>query len=125
MKLNRTAVAKADHPRVSLVAAASGAGHDHWMAGGWAYTMTNRPDSTLYVGVTADLPRRAWAHATGAAEGFAMRYGLDRLVYAARHEDRGEAIRRERTIKRWRRAWTVRLIRSTNPDWAEIHDTLI
>jgi putative endonuclease len=95
------------------------------MAGGWVYIMTNRPDGTLYVGVTADLPRRAWEHRTGAVEGFTKRYGLKRLVYAERHEDIREAVRRERTIKRWRRAWKVRLIRNTNPDWADIYDTLI
>jgi hypothetical protein len=47
------------------------------MAGGWVYIMTNRPDGTLYVGVTADLPRRAWEHRSGAVEGFTKRYGLN------------------------------------------------
>jgi putative endonuclease len=117
--------AKADHPRVSFVAAAIGARHDHWVAGGWVTIMTNRPDSTHYVGVTADLPRRAWEHRAGAIEGFTKRYGLKRLVYAERHEDIREAVRREKTIKRWRCAWKVRLIRSSNPDWADIYDTLI
>ena len=84
------------------------------MAGGWVYIMTSRPNGTLYVGVTADLQRRVWQHRTGAIEGFTKRYGLKRLVYAERHEDIREAIRREKAIKRWRRAWKVRLIRSTN-----------
>ena len=87
--------------------------------------MTNRPNGTLYVGVTADLPRRVWEHRTGATEGFTMRYGLKRLVYAERHEDIREAIRREKAIKRWRRAWKVRLIRRTNPEWDDIYDLLI
>ena len=95
------------------------------MAGGWVYIMTNRPDGMLYLGVTADLRRRAWEHRTGAVEGFTKRYGMKRLVFVERHEDIREAIRREKTIKRWRRAWKVRLIRSTNPDWADIYDTLI
>jgi putative endonuclease len=95
------------------------------MAGGWVYIVTNRPDGTLYVGVTADLARRAWEHRTGAVEGFTKRYDLNRLVYAERHEDIREAVRRERTIKRWRRAWKVRLNRNTNPDWADLYDTLV
>jgi predicted GIY-YIG superfamily endonuclease len=40
------------------------------MKGGWLYIMTNRPNGTLYIGVTADLERRvahtamAWAVAS-------------------------------------------------------------
>ena len=29
------------------------------MQGGWVYIMTNRPNGTLYVGVTGDLARLA------------------------------------------------------------------
>ena len=95
------------------------------MAGGWLYIMTNRPNGTLYVGVTADLQRRVWQHRTGAVEGFTQRYKLERLVYAEHHEEIREAIRREKAIKRWRRAWKVRLIQGSNPEWADITDTLI
>ena len=95
------------------------------MAGGWLYIMTNRPNGTLYVGVTADLQRRVWQHRTGAVEGFTQRYELERLVYAEHHEEIREAIRREKAIKRWRRAWKVRLIQGSNPEWADITDTLI
>lgn len=51
---------------------------------GWVYMMTNRPDGTLYTGVTDDLARRAWEHRSGLVEGFTSRYGLKRLVYAER-----------------------------------------
>ena len=57
------------------------------MRGGWVYIMTNRPNGTLYLGVTSDLARRAWEHRMGLVEGFTKRYGLKRLVYAERHED--------------------------------------
>ncbi len=87
--------------------------------------MTNRPDGTLYVGVTADLPRRVWEHHNETADGFTKRYGLKRLVYAERHEDIRDAIHREKTIKTWRRAWKVRLIRASNPDWADLSETLM
>jgi putative endonuclease len=94
------------------------------MAGGWVYIVTNRPDGTLYVGVTANLPRRAHEHRSGIVEGFSKRYGLTRLVYAERHEDIQDAIRREKTIKGWRRAWKIRLIHGVNPDWDDLYDTL-
>jgi putative endonuclease len=29
------------------------------MQGGWVYIMSNRPNGTLYIGVTSDLTRRA------------------------------------------------------------------
>ena len=38
--------------------------------GGWVYIVTNRRNSTLYVGVTSNLPARIWQHKTGAVEGF-------------------------------------------------------
>jgi putative endonuclease len=94
------------------------------MQGGWVYIVTNRPNGTLYVGVTSDLARRAWEHREGVAEGFTKRYGLKRLVYAERHEDIRIAIQRERNLKHWRRAWKVRLILADNPDRNDLYDQL-
>jgi putative endonuclease len=86
--------------------------------------MTNRPNGTLYIGVTNDLARRVWEHKTGAVPGFTSRHGLTVLVYAERHDDIRDAIRRERTMKTWRRAWKVRLILSQNPGWKDLYGTL-
>jgi len=94
------------------------------MKGGWVYIMTNRPDGTLYVGVTADLARRAWEHREGVAEGFTKRHHLHRLVYSERHEDILGAIQREKLIKHWPRAWKTRLVVRTNPDWRDLYDDL-
>jgi GIY-YIG catalytic domain len=49
--------------------------------GAWVYIMTNRPNGTLYTGVTGNLPRRVWELREGVADGFTRRYGLKRLVY--------------------------------------------
>ena len=92
--------------------------------GGWVYIMTNRPNGTLYVGVTSDLARRAWEHREGVADGFTKQYGLKRLVYVERHDDIGSAIQREKTIKHWPRAWKVRLIHGRNPAWDDLYDQL-
>ncbi len=94
------------------------------MAGGWVYIMTNKPRGTLYVGVTADLARRAWEHREGHVEGFTKKYGLKRLVYAERHDDIERAIQREKLIKHWPRAWKFDLIRGANPDWRDLYETL-
>ena len=63
--------------------------------GGWLYIITNRPNGTLYIGVTADLARRVWEHREGNASQFTRRYGLRQLVYAERHDDIRAAIQRE------------------------------
>jgi putative endonuclease len=80
------------------------------MAGGWIYFMTNRRNGILYVGVTSNLPRRAYEHRAGLITGFTKRYGLKMLVYAEPFDDIRYAIQREKAIKHWPRAWKVRLI---------------
>lgn len=95
------------------------------MHGGWVYIMTNRPNGTLYVGVTSALVRRVWEHREGVAEGFTKRYGLKLLVYFERHDDIERAIQCEKNIKHWPRAWKVRLILDANPAWGDLYETLI
>ena len=95
------------------------------MKGGWLYIITNRPEGTLYVGVTSNIARRAWEHREAVAEGFSKRYGLKRLVYVEHHEEIGLAIQREKRIKRWPRAWKVDLIRKSNPTWRDLYGTLL
>jgi putative endonuclease len=90
----------------------------------WVYIMTNRPNGTLYVGVTSDLSRRVGQHREGLLAGFTKRYGLKRLVYAEPHEDMRRAIQREKTLKHWPRAWKVRLILASNPEWRDRTDQI-
>jgi len=92
--------------------------------GGYVYVMTNRPHGILYIGVTANIVRRAWEHREGAVEGFTSQYGLKRLVFVETHEEITAAIRREKTLKTWRRAWKVRLIEAANPQWDDLYDRL-
>ena len=94
------------------------------MPAGWVYIMSNRPNGTLYVGVTSNIRRRAYEHREDMVDGFTRQYGLKRLVYAERHEDMVSAIQREKNIKHWPRAWKVRLIGRQNPDWADLADAL-
>ena len=94
------------------------------MRGGWVYIMTNRPNGTLYIGVTSNLPQRAWQHREGVVAGFTKQYGLKRLVYFEYHDEIGAAIQREKVLKHWPRAWKARLILDTNPGWVDMYDTL-
>jgi putative endonuclease len=94
------------------------------MSGAWVYIMTNRPNGTLYVGVTTNLARRAWEHREGLIDGFTKTYGLTRLVYAEQHDTILSAIQREKNMKHWKRAWKVRLILDGNPGWADLSELL-
>ena len=95
------------------------------MPGGWVCIMANRPNGTLYVGVTSDLGRRVWEHRKGVAEGFTKRYGLKRLVLAERFEDIVTAIQREKNMKHWPRHWKLRVISEANPNWDDLYDRLL
>jgi putative endonuclease len=87
------------------------------MPGGWIYVVTNRPNGTLYVGVTRDLARRVWEHRAGLADGFTRRYGLKRLVHIEYYDDIRIAIQREKNIKHWPRLWKLRAIAASNPSF--------
>jgi putative endonuclease len=95
------------------------------MEGAWVYIVTNRPNGTLYTGVTSNLARRIWEHREGVADGFTKQYGLKRLVYAEPYADIHTAIQRERNMKHWPRRWKVRLILATNPQWDDLYDHLV
>ena len=95
------------------------------MLGGWIYILTNRPNGTLYIGVTSNLIQRVWQHREGVVPGFTKRYGLKRLVYFEAYDDISVAIQREKNVKHWPRTWKVRLILASNPEWRDLYETLI
>jgi putative endonuclease len=72
---------------------------------------------TLYIGVTNDLVRRIHEHKIKAADSFTKKYGVDRLVYFEAFSDIEFAIQREKQLKKWNRAWKIRLIEEVNPNW--------
>ena len=88
------------------------------------YVLASKPYGTLYVGVTRNLASRIEAHRSGAVEGFTKRYGVDRLVYFELHETMPDAIRREKQMKKWNRAWKLEMIEKENPLWADLSKQL-
>ena len=85
------------------------------------YIMASRPFGVIYVGSTNDLPRRAWEHREGLVDGFTKAYACKMLVWYEPHELMTEAIRRELSIKHWRRVWKLELIEALNPDWRDLY----
>jgi len=88
------------------------------------YILASKRNGTLYVGVTRDLARRVWEHRNDVVGGFTRRYGVHRLVWFELHEDMTAAITREQQLKRWRRAWKVRLIEEGNGEWRDLWEEI-
>ena len=86
------------------------------------YILANKPNGTLYIGVTSNLVQRVWQHKNDLVEGFTKRYGIHRLVWYEAHENMESAITREKMLKRWKRAWKIRLIEKANPKWSDLYD---
>jgi putative endonuclease len=86
----------------------------------FVYILASQRNGTLYVGFTNDLSRRINEHKAGLVSGFTRKYGVSKLVYVEEDSSILEARARERTLKRWRRAWKIQLIEKDNPDWRDL-----
>lgn len=84
------------------------------------YIMASRPNGVLYAGVTSNLRERVLLHKQGAYGGFTKRHKIHDLVYYEMHASMDDAIRRESQLKKWQRAWKVRLIKQMNPEWLDL-----
>jgi putative endonuclease len=90
----------------------------------FVYIVASKRNGTLYIGHTNDLARRIWKHKTGATTGFSKTHSIGRLVYYEPHDDIRLAQQRERSLKRWLRKWKLELIEKSNPNWADLYETL-
>ncbi len=89
------------------------------------YLLTNKPNGTLYTGVTSNLPKRIWQHRNKVTQGFTAKYNLTRLVYYELYDDMIQAIEREKQIKAGSRRAKVRLIERENPDWRDLYPEIL
>ena len=81
------------------------------------YILASKYQGVLYTGVTSNLPQRIWQHKHKLVDGFSRQYNVDRLVWFEIHVEMYAAITREKQIKKWNRAWKIRLIEAGNPHW--------
>ena len=84
------------------------------------YLMASKPNGVLYIGVTSCLFDRVEIHKRDLVDGFTKKYRVHRLVYYELHETMPRAILRQLRLKKWRRAWKVRLIQEMNPEWTDL-----
>jgi predicted GIY-YIG superfamily endonuclease len=89
------------------------------------YIVASKRHGTLYTGVTANLPRRAFEHREGLMKGFSAKYGCKILVWYELHETMIEAITREKQIKAGSRTKKIALIEGLNPGWKDLYESLI
>jgi putative endonuclease len=84
------------------------------------YIMTNYSETSLYIGVTSNLPKRVWEHKNKVVEGFTEKYNVDKLVYFETTDSIESAIKREKQLKNWHREWKINLIKEMNPDFRDL-----
>jgi putative endonuclease len=82
--------------------------------------MTNQSNSTLYIGVTNDIERRALEHTNGSGAKFTSKYKINKLVYFERYTKITDAIAREKQLKGWKREKKNNLINQMNPEWRNL-----
>ena len=86
----------------------------------YVYMMASRIGGTLYIGVTSRLVQRVYEHRVGMVPGFTKTYGVKMLVWYEPHGSADSAIRREKQLKEWKRAWKIQLIEDSNPRWVDL-----
>ncbi len=89
------------------------------------YIMTNKPNGTLYTGLTSDLIKRVYEHKNEVMPGFTKSYGCKRLVYYETHDNMDNAISREKQIKSGSRDKKIKLIESMNPKWEDLYEGIL
>ncbi|MFM9890014.1 MAG: GIY-YIG nuclease family protein [Rickettsiales bacterium] len=87
----------------------------------FVYILASGRNGTLYVGMTSNLAKRIWEHKNNVIAGFTKTYAVHRLVYYEMHTDVQEALRREKSIKRWGRQQKMQMIESNNPEWDDLY----
>jgi putative endonuclease len=91
---------------------------------GYVYLMANHRRGQTYLGVTSNLIQRAYQHRDKLIDGHSKDKDCTLLVWCKYHDDLQDARRRELQMKKWKRAWKLRLIEEQNPEWNDLYGTL-
>ncbi|MGH8123089.1 MAG: GIY-YIG nuclease family protein, partial [Rudaea sp.] len=89
------------------------------------YIMASGERGTLYIGVTGWLKHRIWEHREELVEGFSKAHQVKHLVWYEFFEDFPSAIKREKQLKKWNRAWKLELIEGSNPHWRDLWEEVV
>ncbi len=83
----------------------------------FVYILASKRNGTLYTGVTNDLKRRIYEHKNGLIE----KYKVHNLVYFEEFNNINDALKREKHIKIWKRAWKIKHIEEFSPNWNDLY----
>lgn len=86
----------------------------------YVYILTNRRNELLYIGMTGNLHERITKHKSGNAAPFTTKYKINKLVFFEFYNDKVSALKREKQLKKWNRAWKIQLIEKVNPEWKDL-----
>ncbi len=96
------------------------------MKPGFIYILTNKNNTTLYVGVTSNLITRVQQHQQKVhPKSFTARYNLNKLVYYEAFQMIGDAIAREKQLKAGNRAKKIALIEINNSNWDDLTAVMV
>ena len=84
------------------------------------YILTNKANTTFYIGVTSNLAKRLLEHKNKLIKGFSYIYNTTKLVYFEQTESIQDAIKREKQLKNWHRTWKINLIKQNNPTFKDL-----
>ena len=65
-----------------------------------------------------------YEHKHKLVKGFSNKYNLNKLVYFEQGGSAYSAIAREKQIKKWNRAWKIRLIEEKNSKWKDLYEEI-
>ena len=89
------------------------------------YIITNKTNTTLYIGVSSNLVKRIYQHKHKFVKGFSADYNLNKLIYFELFDDMENAILREKRLKKWNRDWKEQLINDFNPNWVDLYADIL
>jgi putative endonuclease len=86
------------------------------------YILSNKSNTTFYIGVTSELENRVWQHKNKVYDGFTSKYEINKLVYYEEYQWIHDAIAREKQLKGGSRQKKIDLIIAANPGWNDLSD---
>jgi putative endonuclease len=88
----------------------------------FTYSLTHERNHIFYVGVTNNIERRMSEHKVATFGKHLGHYNIKKLVYFEEHSDIRIAMRREKTIKKWKKQWKINIITEMNPSWTDLSE---
>ena len=88
----------------------------------YVYILTNKRNTTLYIGVTNNLEHRVFEHRNKSVKSFTSKYNINKLVYCEEFDYVEDAIYREKQLKAGSRKNKIDLISGVNKLWNDLSD---